>query len=58
MSAEVTLALTGLTVVVLVLFTVAAFRYVPSVLSEDEEDEEVEESSNAGSDRLNRAGPG
>jgi len=39
MSAEVVLALTGLTVVVLVLITVAAFLYVPPTLR-DEEDED------------------
>lgn len=36
MSAEVTLALVGVTVAVLVLLTYAAFRYVPMVLEETE----------------------
>lgn len=39
MSAEVTLALIGVTVGVLVLFTYAAFRYVPMVLAEEEHEE-------------------
>lgn len=42
MSAEVTIALTGVVVVVLVLFTVAAFRYVPETLAEEEEEDGLE----------------
>lgn len=42
MSAEVTFALIGVTVGVLVLLTYAAFRYVPMVLEETEESAEAE----------------
>jgi hypothetical protein len=46
MSAEVTLALVGITVGVLALFTYAAFRYVPMALAEEEESaEELEAGS-------------
>ena len=38
MSADVAFALIGITVLVLVLLTYAAFRYVPMVLGEDEEE--------------------
>ena len=39
MSAEVVFALIGVTIGVLVLFTYAAFRYVPMVLGEEEHEE-------------------
>jgi hypothetical protein len=45
MSAEVTLALTGVVVVALALFTVAAFKYVPMTLAEEEDEEEGLEQS-------------
>jgi hypothetical protein len=42
MSTGVTLALIGITVLALVLFTVAAFRYVPETLAEEDEEENGE----------------
>ena len=42
MSAEVAFALIGVTVLVLVLLTYAAFRYVPMVLREEETEESTE----------------
>jgi hypothetical protein len=42
MSAAVTVALTGVTILVLALLTYAAFRYVPMTLAEEEVDEPTE----------------
>ena len=42
MSDQVVLALTAVTVLVMVLFTVAAFKYVPEALREEEEEAETE----------------
>jgi hypothetical protein len=42
MSAEVTFALIGVTVVVLLLLTYASFRYIPMVLEEEEAEEPTE----------------
>jgi heme/copper-type cytochrome/quinol oxidase subunit 2 len=42
MSDQVVLALTAVTVLVLVLFTVAAFKYVSEALHDDEEEPEAE----------------
>ena len=46
MSEHVVLALTALTVLVLLLFTVAAFKYVPESLREEEDEEELETERN------------
>lgn len=42
MSDQVVLALTAVTVFVLVLFTVAAFKYVPEALHDEEAEAETE----------------
>jgi hypothetical protein len=46
MSDQVVLALTAVTVLALLLFTVAAFKYVPAALREEEEEEELEAEHN------------
>lgn len=42
MSDQVVLALTAVTVLVMVLFTVATFKYVPEALQDEEEESETE----------------
>lgn len=43
MSDQVVLALTAVTVLVMILFTVAAFKYVPAALHDEEEEPEPEQ---------------